>query len=61
MIYLLILMFFIIVCTVIHLCAIYKVDKQFWYYKETYKGRKILTRYGLTRIREIVNSKRSKF
>ena len=58
---LLILMFLIIICTAIHLYAIYKVDKQFWYYKETYKGRKILTRYGLSRMREIVNSKRSKF
>ena len=54
-------MFLLIVCTIIHLCAIYKIDKQFWYYKETYKGRKILTRYGLNRMREIVNSRKSKF
>lgn len=61
MISLLILMFVLIVCCILYCIFVDKIDKQLYYYKETYKGRKMVTRYGLSRMREIVNSKRSKF
>ena len=61
MISLLILMFVLIACYILYCILADKIDKELYYCKETYKGRKILTRYGLSRMREIVNSKRSKF
>ena len=54
-------MFVLIACYILYCILADKIDKELYYCKETYKGRKILTRYGLSRMREIVNSKRSKF
>ena len=51
----------LIVCCILYCIFADKMDKQLYYCKETYKGRKILTRYGLNKMRELVNSKRSKF